>query len=248
MTTTTADAPTRTRPVEPRVGIARGASTRVGCVDGPWRRPRPGPPARRHHRIRRPGVDGRPRPRLPLILLAAAIDPLVMTVRDRINVSRVKVVLGVYSLLVTLSDRAGLPRPAGHDQPDDRALGDGCRSSRGESCLGGHPAARGRGHDGVAAPRHARDSLVRGGVAGIDPEAIVELGPDAVDTRHHRHHASSRSSSSGSSAARRCSASACRCCRMARRQAACVKPGTRSRRAWATGCAGSSSSCSRSAS
>ena len=37
------------------------------------------------------------------ILLAAAIDPLVMAVRSRINVSRVKVVLGVYVGLVALS-------------------------------------------------------------------------------------------------------------------------------------------------
>src|SRR6188508_2572437 len=36
------------------------------------------------------------------VLLAAAIDPLVMAVRSRINVSRVKIVLGVYVLLVVL--------------------------------------------------------------------------------------------------------------------------------------------------
>jgi predicted PurR-regulated permease PerM len=37
------------------------------------------------------------------ILLAAAIDPLVVAVRDRINVSRGKVILGVYLLLVVIA-------------------------------------------------------------------------------------------------------------------------------------------------
>jgi predicted PurR-regulated permease PerM len=115
------------------------------------------------------------------LLLAAAIDPLVMAVRSRINLSRVTIVLGVYVLLVILSIvLALLLVPATVNQltelsarlPDLTAESKAWAESLQPEVLG---TTLSRLIDTL------ETSLVRGGVAAPDPETIVEIGLSAAD-------------------------------------------------------------------
>ena len=115
------------------------------------------------------------------ILLASAIDPLVTTVRDRINVSRGKVVLGFYLVLVALAvAMAFLVVPAAINQMTEL-------SARLPELLAESRAWAATLDPAVAGTTVVRlldvleASLVRGGLTEVDPEAIVDLGLTAAD-------------------------------------------------------------------
>jgi predicted PurR-regulated permease PerM len=115
------------------------------------------------------------------ILLASAIDPLVTAVRDRINVSRGKVVLGVYVALVVIAVLlALLVVPAAVNQLTEL-------SSRLPDLLAESRAFAEDLEPAVAGTTLMRlldtleATLVRGGVTNASPDALVELGLTAAD-------------------------------------------------------------------
>jgi len=115
------------------------------------------------------------------ILLAAAIDPLVRGVRERVHLSRVKVVLGVYIVLVVIAVLlALLVVPAAVNQLTELSarLPDLLAESR-TWAASLDPAILGTTLTRLLDTLET--TLTRGGSSGADPQDLVEIGLTAAD-------------------------------------------------------------------